>query len=586
LAQAPMIAHAQVGIFNEMGAAPTVSANVAAHVLARGRATRDEQLTSALRVLIACVGAAFFWFDHAEGASQRPVAYLAFALFVAYSLGLHAQVLRGARRIDIAFSPWVDLGWITLLIAVSDRGSSIFFALGLYLFAILVASFQGAPRSGKAMVVASVLSFSIVGCLTAPDRSPLDLDRAVMRPMYLLLLGYLISRWGGHERQLSSRIALLRQVTTFSNPRFGTDRTLGRLLGALRAFHGADSARLIVREPNGECWSRASTSATKDAGARVVLPPQMARTLLPAPADAAFLFVDSLIGRPLLERAQFSNGEARWERAAATEGDAAATALDARSFVSISFREDREAEARIYLTSRRPRAFGRSDVEFLRHVVDQVAPVLENIRLVDRLASDAAEEERRRIARDIHDSVIQPYIGLRLGLSAVREALAGGRGGDANAHAQRLSELADSEIDSLRRYIRGLSEPLDGDGQLLPRALDRFCARFARATGINVTVATQLFEHLNDRLAAEIFQMIAEGLSNVRKHSVASRAHVRVAAVDGKLSIDIENDGTPDEARRGFSPRSITERAAALGGQVDVQNVSGDRTLLRIDVPL
>jgi signal transduction histidine kinase len=219
-------------------------------------------------------------------------------------------------------------------------------------------------------------------------------------------------------------------------------------------------------------------------------------------------------------------------------------------------------------------------------VIDQVAPVLQSIRVVDRLASDAAEEERRRIARDIHDSVIQPYIGLRLGLWAVREALAAGRGSDAAAQVQRLAELADGEIASLRRYVNGLSESVDGDAQLLPRAVDRFCARFGKATGIEVTVATQLFEQLNDRLAAEIFQMVAEGLSNVRKHSVASRAHVRIAAVDGRLRIDIENDGAPAEARDGFSPRSLTERATALGGRVDVESVSGDHTVLRIDVPL
>jgi signal transduction histidine kinase len=584
LAQAPVIAHAQVGILKAMGAPSPASANLAAHVLARGRAARDELLTSGLRVLIACGAAAYFWIGPAGDTSRPPVASVVAGLFLGYSMLIHGQTLRGARRIAVALTPWVDLVWITVLVAASGGSSSIFFAL--YLFAILVASFQGGSQSGRATLIASSLSFSIVGCLTAPTGPSLEVDRALLRPVYLLLLGYLITHWGRHERRLRARITLLRGVTTLSNPRFGTDRTLGRLLWTLRAFHGAESARLVVREPSGECWSRASTPATKDAGSRVVLPPQMARALLPAPAEAAFLFVHSRLRRPLLEHAEFSDGQARWQRADPADGDAAATALGARSFVSLAFREQPDAEARIYLTSDRPRAFDRSDVEFLRHVLDQVVPVLENIRLVDRLASDAAEEERRRIARDIHDSIIQPYIGLRLGLSAVREALARGRGGDASAHAERLSELAESEIDGLRRYIRGLAEPADGEGPLLPRAVDRFCTRFAQATGIKVTVATQLFEELNDRLAAEIFQMVAEGLSNVRKHSVASRAQVRIAAVDGRLSIDIENDGAPAESRRGFSPRSITERVAALGGRVDVENVSGDRTLLRIDVPL
>lgn len=57
-------------------------------------------------------------------------------------------------------------------------------------------------------------------------------------------------------------------------------------------------------------------------------------------------------------------------------------------------------------------------------LIEHVLPVIDNIRLVDRLASAAAEEERRRIARDLHDRIVQPYIGLQLGLAAVRQRLA------------------------------------------------------------------------------------------------------------------------------------------------------------------
>src|SRR5258705_8980686 len=67
--------------------------------------------------------------------------------------------------------------------------------------------------------------------------------------------------------------------------------------------------------------------------------------------------------------------------------------------------------------------FSEADIRFLSQVVESVMPAIENIRLVDRLASDAAEHERKRIALDLHDTTIQPFIGLKMGLSAIRQRL-------------------------------------------------------------------------------------------------------------------------------------------------------------------
>src|SRR4029078_5549779 len=88
-----------------------------------------------------------------------------------------------------------------------------------------------------------------------------------------------------------------------------------------------------------------------------------------------------------------------------------------------------EPWGRAYLTPKGSRSLGPSDLEFLLQVLEQVTPVVETIRLVDRLASNAAEQERKKIARDIHDSVIQPYIGLQLGLVGLRQKIERGGGG-------------------------------------------------------------------------------------------------------------------------------------------------------------
>ena len=210
-------------------------------------------------------------------------------------------------------------------------------------------------------------------------------------------------------------------------------------------------------------------------------------------------------------------------------------------------------------------------------------PAVENIRLVDRLASDAAEQERQKIARDIHDTVIQPYIGLQIGLSAVLQDLVE-RDISVATDVERLLEMTHSEITSLRRYIGGLKGSGEREGSLVP-ALRRFSSKFAEATGIDVSVDAESDVVVSDRLAAEVFQMATEGLSNVRRHAQASRVTIRVACCDGNLSMRIDNDDASGAVPALFTPRSISERATALGGRVRVDPRDGG-TAVDVEIPL
>jgi signal transduction histidine kinase len=440
-----------------------------------------------------------------------------------------------------------------------------------------------------AVALAAVASFAIVGATTAPRDAGFELNAFVTRPLYLLLLGYVTAMWGAHEVRSRARLALLRDVTSLSNPRFGIERTVGRFLEAVRRFYDADSCRLVVAEQEPpRCWMRTVSREGGAQGQPVTLPPEMANVLLPDPPDAAL---------HLLARRRWLRGsELELERLDAdgspvpspTPDVAAelANTLDAASLLSVPFRYHASAVGRLHIVRASARAFDRSEIDFVRHLLDQVLPVLENIRLVDRLASDAAEEERRRIARDLHDSVIQPYLGLRLGLSAAQTALAAGHVGEGSAHIARLVEMTDGEIQTLRRYVRGLREGEAGSGGgLLDDGVRRFCSRFSAATGIRVEVASEGGPVRNDRLAAEVFQMVAEALSNVRRHTSAAKAQVRIRSVEDRLHLTVTNDaaGLADPE---FFPRSLGERAAALGGGVHVEHPANGTTVVHVEIPL
>jgi signal transduction histidine kinase len=540
-----------------------------------------ERLRSALRVAVAVCGLLIYAGDTSEHPARRPFAFGVLVAFLAWALLLYLVGLRRSRHLPASAAAWIDVGWVTLLVAVSEGTSGIFFPL--YLFPILHASFGNGFRTGIALTVGAAASFALVGAATAPRGPGLDLNAFVARPLYLLLLGYLIAVWGEHEVRTRRRLALLRDVTSLSNPRFGIDRTVGRFLEAVRRFYDADACRLVVEQQDGGRWLRTASRGAAGTGEQSALPPDLARVLLPElPAVAVHLRHAARAAPPEVSPepgAPPSTGRQREIAAALVE------ALDAGSVLSVPFRYHATALGRLHVSRARAHPFDREEIEFVRHLLDQVVPVLENIRLVDRLASDAAEEERRRIARDLHDSVIQPYLGLRLGLSAAQKAIAAGRLEEGSAHVGRLVALADGEIETLRGYVRALREGEPGArGGLLDAGVRRFCRRFSDATGIRVDVTTEGGVVRNDRLAAEVFQMVAEALSNVRRHTSAGSATVRIRASDTRLEVTVANEAAPGEPP--FFPRSLGERAAALGGNVRIEHPDGGTTAVRIEVPL
>jgi signal transduction histidine kinase len=242
-----------------------------------------------------------------------------------------------------------------------------------------------------------------------------------------------------------------------------------------------------------------------------------------------------------------------------------------------------------------PEHYDHSAVEVVIQLLDHVTPLIENIRLIDTLASYSAEEERRRIARDIHDSVIQPYIGLQLGIAAVAQKLRAGNM-DVINDVEELSDLTNQELAALRGYVWGLRAGEERRDVLMP-AIERFVSRFSTVTGISVSVSAKGKIEVNDRLAAEIFHMVTEGLSNVRRHGLCNDASVELACHQGKFLLRIKNprpslngngNGQPNHSydKQLFTPRSISERASLLGGQTEVSIDEKNRTVVQVAIPL
>jgi hypothetical protein len=183
----------------------------------------DNRMIAAMRLVLAASALAVIYIDPEEPSRFIATTYGAFILYTLYSASLYiAQVGYSSLAESISFwSHWADIGWYVLLIALSGGASSIFFYL--FFFSILVASFRGGVASGYRVVIASLFFFSIVGYTTASSGHHFELNKFLIRLVYLLVLGYMMAYWGSREALLRRRLYFLREINYLSNPRFGIE---------------------------------------------------------------------------------------------------------------------------------------------------------------------------------------------------------------------------------------------------------------------------------------------------------------------------------------------------------------------------
>jgi signal transduction histidine kinase len=263
-----------------------------------------------------------------------------------------------------------------------------------------------------------------------------------------------------------------------------------------------------------------------------------------------------------------------------------ANLLDTDSFLSLPIASGHRVLGRLYLISRNYR-YGDADLQFLEYMLRPTALIVENIQLLHRLTSEVATQERQRISRDLHDGTIQPYIGLKLGLEALRRAVPGNS--DMAKEIDELNEMANTGIAELRRYVANLrSDPDVVSGtESLTAGVRRLAKRFSEFYGVDVSVRAESDVRVNQHLFNELMNIVREGLSNVRRHTSARRATVALYSLESHLTMEFGNDGVASErGATGFFPRSIAERARELGGRVNVQQDKIGYTTVAVEIPV
>jgi signal transduction histidine kinase len=548
----------------------------------------DLRLIAGMRVVLATSALLISVLGTAEPPRGAPMVEVTLVLYSLYGLIIYHFSVRRNPIAAHRVIPWLDLLWYLPLIAFT--GSSVFYYF--FFFTIIVASFSWGLNEGLHLTLASAVICTIIGIINAPRGRPLQMNHLLMAPIGLLTFGYIIARWGGYHTELKNRLKLLKDVTIFSNPRYGIDRTIKSILESIRGFYDASACLLVIPgKQAAETYQmyRVSRGSTPSRSAPPEIEREAAEQFLAPSLDHAVIYRR---GRSPQARL-FDVKTKLFSETAPDDAEKLSGMLDAQRYVSMPVYYRHQPVGRLYIIDG-PARVDTPDMEFLLQLMDHVTPVMENIRLIDNLASDAAEQERRRIAHDIHDSVIQPYLGLQFGLAALDQKLEVGNT-SIRSDVQELLELTNYELAELRRFVRGLRAGEEKMDVLLP-AIERYAERFSIVTGIKVDVESRGNVKVNDRLAAELFQIVAEGLSNVRRHAFCRDARIEISCKNSSLLLQIKNSrprSNPDGERadgqdgvKSFRPHSIAERAASLGGDIQVFVDDKDYTVVSVGIPL
>ena len=229
---------------------------------------------------------------------------------------------------------------------------------------------------------------------------------------------------------------------------------------------------------------------------------------------------------------------------------------------------------------------------------DQLRRQMERDARLSRELQDAAarvmsaqEDERRTIARELHDEVGQVLTAIKMELSLAERALeAKGESGRPLAEVQ---EITDGALQTVRDLTQ-LLHPAVLDDIGLPAAIDASLRGLARRHDIHVDLhQSGMADRLDPETEVAAYRIVQEAITNIARHSCARHCRVRLRRHAAALSVDVEDDGLGFDAavlqnggRRGFGLIGIRERATHLGGSLRIESAPGLGTRIVAELPI
>jgi PAS domain S-box-containing protein len=232
------------------------------------------------------------------------------------------------------------------------------------------------------------------------------------------------------------------------------------------------------------------------------------------------------------------------------------------------------------------------DITLRKQAQDIMQRQQDELRALSAQVLEAREEEKTRIARELHDELGQLLTALKMDLAWLRDRLAPGDPEFASK-VEQMGALLDQTVGATRRISADL-RPMMLDDLGLADAASWLVEEFARHAGLECRMEASVdldLSGLDRAIANTVYRALQESLTNIARHAQAKRAWVVLAATDGELHLEIEDDGRgigPEDfaKARSLGLKGMRERVAYHGGAIEIARAPRGGTRIRLRVPL
>jgi signal transduction histidine kinase len=431
-------------------------------------------------------------------------------------------------------------------------------------------------------------------------RGSYDLNSFVMRGIYLLITGYLLGYSGEEEKQLREETAAISKVIMKVRAEAGMRATLEAVFQEILGLFKTRRAALAVLDHNtgrAFVWNveRPELKEKVTLNTRELHAQEGEKSLFETPGHVWYATRTRKDGSGLYKIYALNEDgrrlfDAEWSPPSGLLGNE----KEVHSFLGISGVYGDEWSSVFLLFSPHLMSSREGTVRFLRSLALQVSPAIYSTFLTSRLRSRAGAIERARVARELHDGVIQSLIGLEMEVDVLRRQPDASQATvvDRLVHIQRILR---QEVLNLRELMQQM-KPIDIRPTELLDFLVTMVDKFRRDTGISSRFVTTMAEiSLPPRTCNQLARIVQEALVNARKHSGAQRVTVQMGQREGRLRLAIDDNGKGfdftgrltlselDAIRKG--PLVIKERVRSIGGELVIESVPGKGSRLEVSLP-
>jgi len=558
--------------------------------------SRTERIIAGARLVLAIAAFALLMVEPAASSVDAAGASRVAALYFLYAVAVIWIVDRGLMRVEYVGvgSQVLDTLWFPVILLYSQGENSPFFLY--YVYSLVTAGFRWGFLATLLCNTANVGMYAVVHFATV--QSQFEFSRFWVRPTYLYVLACLIGYLGEHQKRTQQNLRALAELPGSMRFQSQFPRMLAEAMEKVRQLFRSDqcillledrdTGQVVVRKTGEGQRTSLQHSASSPAGqADFLLQPRQNLGYLVNPhrwVARIFGLKDVLLFDFDIQRPAGQKFE---------PDRRLASLFEMESMLSVPIILGTEFRGRLYLVNRGGRIFSYADLRQLNLIVSQLAPLLDNFRLLQRMQRALVLEEKNRIARDLHDGLLQSLASLDLRFEVCRKVFH-------DFPLPILEELKEfqkivrDEYSQLRNYMKRLKTPAFA-GRELQEALEGYASTFEKESGLHVKLALPEDPiNFSRNTGRELYQIIHEALANVRKHAKAKDVEIRLEEQDGIAQLVISDDGCGfPEASSGVGgrpvrawPWSIQERTEALGGSLRVESspMSGSRLLLEIPI--